>query len=393
MKLMVNCGNCDARSATEETLTAYEQITINCGTVFVTPESKNLLNRYAVNLNCGNVVEMGKDVYLSSVNGKARIKATDAVPGKTFLHVNGTLQIDAGTENILERYEGIAVNGEVQCPESMSVYLGKMKVNGAMTYYPDRAVVLKRNAVIDRTFVLRAKEKLYWSARRMVIVDPQLDGRVLADKGATFSSKEVILAEDKVESLLETIDEEAELIIVPQGTRVILDDVELSGSALKRYGNKLFIIGDLEVPKNGGKALESLEYLRVDGDVKVWEDWKDLLLEKAEISGDIKTMGGKTGAERCVEDKPLLKITKWMLEQGPLHVEDCMKVCLDEDIPREMILEKLTICDCSKVVCSSEQEGAVSMISEDVMKIGTDETDEAKGLPDTKTIYVGDYVL
>lgn len=403
MKLMVNCGTCDARSVSEETLKAYEQITINCGSVIVTPETKNLLSQYAVNLNCGDMMELEKDVLLSSVNGVAEIKPTDLVVKKTFLEVNGVLEIGAGTEKVLEQYVGIEVNGTVQYPESMNAYLGKLKVNGAISCYPDGAVVLKRNAVIDKTFALRAKKKLYWSGKRMVMVDPDLDEDALAKKEAAFSAKEVILTEDKVESLLDCIDEKAELIIVPQGTRVILDDVELNEGTVKRYGKKLYIVGDVTVTEEAGEILADMEYLNIRGKASVPSRWKDLLLEKAEVSDSVRVVKG-----RCLQDKPKLRITREMLEREPdgLHVEDCMKVCLDEGIPSGLILEKLTICDCMKVLCSPAQEGAVAMICEDVAKIGKDEEREegigdviqdalsgAKKLLDTKIVNAGDYVL
>lgn len=403
MKLIVNCGTCDTRNVSEETLKAYEQITINSGAVVVTPESKNLLNQYAVNMNCGDVLELDKDVLLSSVNGVVQMRPTDLVPRKTFLEVNGVVEIAAGTEKVLEAYVGIEVNGTVQYPESMSAYLGKLKVNGQVSCYPDEAVVLKRNAVIDKTFVLRAKKRLYWSARRMVMVDPDLDGEALASKGATFSSKEVILAEDKVESLVDCIDEKADLVIVPQGTRVVLDDVELNEGMVKRYGKKLYIVGDMTVTEEWGGILKDMEYLSIQGDASVPGCWRDLLLEKAEVSGDVRMIKG-----RCLKDRPKLKISREMLEREPegIYVVDCMKVCLEEDIPNDLILERLSICDCMKVVCSPAQEGAVSMICQDVAKIGVDEDKEegigalvqdvlsgVKKLVDTKVINAGDYVL
>ena len=375
MKLMVNCGTCDARSVSEETLKAYEQITINCGSVIVTPETKNLLSQYAVNLNCGDMMELEKDVLLSCVNGVAEIKPTDLVVKKTFLEVNGVLEIGAGTEKVLEQYVGIEVNGTVQYPESMNAYLGKLKVNGAISCYPDGAVM----------------------------VDPDLDGDALAKKEAAFSAKEVILTEDKVESLLNCIDEKAELIIVPQGTRVILDDVELNEGTVKRYGKKLYIVGDVTVTEEAGEILADMEYLNIRGKASVPSRWKDLLLEKAEVSDSVRVVKG-----RCLQDKPKLRITREMLEREPdgLRVEDCMKVCLDEGIPSDLILEKLTICDCMKVLCSPAQEGAVAMICEDVAKIGKDEEREegigdviqdalsgAKKLLDTKIVNAGDYVL
>lgn len=403
-KMIINCGDCDARNVSEETLAAYESIVINAGTVLVTPEAKNLLNRYAVTMNCGDVLELEKDVKLSQVNGSAQIRSSDMVPGRTYLVVNGSLEIGPNTEKVLQQYAGISVNGSVTCPESMGSYLNMLSVNGSTVCYPDEAVVLKRNAVIDKTFVLRAKKKLYWSAKRMIMVDPELDAAALAAKGATFSTKEVILAQSKVEALIDLIDEQAEIVIVPDGTAVIRDDVELNDMVLKKYGTKLYIIGDLHVPKEAGEALAQLEYLSVQGDAGVTEQWKELLLEKAvQITGDIKILRGRT-----ITDKMSVRISGWMLEQESdgISVVDCMKVRLDEDIPNRLILERLSVRDCMNVECTPEQESALGAVCEDVMKIGRGEESDlgigdilkgvlggAKELLDTKVINAGDYVL
>ena len=403
-KMIINCGDCDARNVSEETLAAYESIVINAGTVIVTPESKELLNRYAVTMNCGDVLELEKDVKLRSVNGSAQIRSTDMVAGKTYLDVNGSLEIGPNTEKVLEQYVGISVNGSVYYPESMGSFLSTLSVNGSSVCYPDGAVILKRSAVIDKLFALRAKEKLYWSAKRMIMVDPDLDAGKLAAKGARFSSKEVILAESKVEEMIDLIDERANIIIVPDGTQVLLDDVELSAGTVKQYGTKLYIIGDLSVPKDAGDALAAMEYLNIQGDASVSAEGKDLLLEKASvITGDIKTLRG-----RCLGDKMSVRISKWMLEQEPdgISVSDCMKVKIDEDIPGKLILERLSIHDCMNVQCAPEQEAALGAVCEDVMNIGSGGDDGmgfdnlvkgvlggAKELLDTKVVNAGDYVL
>lgn len=405
-KLIVNCGDCDARGVSEETLAAYESIIINAGDILVTPEAKELLNRYGVTMNCGDILEVEKDVKVCTVNGPGQIKSSDVVSGKTFITINGPLEIGPDTQAVLEGYVGINVNGPLTCPESMSGYIGKIKVNGPIICYPDGAIVLKRNAVIDKLFPLRAKNRLYWSAKRMVMVDPQLDAEKLAAKGATFSSGEVILAESKVESLIELIDEKAEIIIVPDGTAVILDDMELNGAALKRYGTKMYIAGDLRLTKESGTALEKLEYLNVQGDAEVPAELRELLMEKAaQITGDIQV---KAIRGRYMSDKMSVRISRKLLEQEEdgICLEDCIKVVLDRDIPDELITERLEIRDCLKVLCTPEQEAAVALVSEDVMSIGSDkEEDGTMGIggilkaalggadPDTKVINAGDYVL
>lgn len=402
-KLMINCANCDARTVSEETLKAYEAIQINCAQMLVTPETKDLLSRYGVSMNCANVMNIPTDVRVNTVNGSTEIKNTDVIHEKTFLMVNGSMEIGEGTEKVLENYVGITVNGSLLYPESMSGYVGKMQVNGSTSCYPDGAILLKRSAVIDKLFSLRAKNKLYWSARRMIMVDPQLDGAVLAAKGARFSTKEVILTEAKVESMIDLIDEKAEIIIVPDGTAVVMDDVELSELTVKKYGKKLYIIGDLKVSREASAVLESLEYLNIRGDASVPSDLKQLLLEKAHnIEGDVKAAKG-----RVLSDKMTIRVSRKLLEQEPdgILVTDCMSAVLDEDIPSELIYERLTITDCMKVKCTPEQETAVGAVSSDVMTIGDNQEESGIGnmvkdalgmgkeLLTTKIINAADYVL
>lgn len=407
-KMIINCGSCDARNVKEETLAAYESITINAGSVLVSRESKDLMNRYGVTMNCGDIKEIDQDAHINMVNGKLQIKSGDIVAGKCYLMVNGSLDIGPDTQKVLEHYVGIHVNGSVTYPESMSAFVGMLSVNGTTASYPDGAVVLKRNAVVDRLFALRAKKNLYWSARRMIMVDPQLDEAALMAKGAAFSAKEVILAESKVESMIDLIDEKAEIIIVPDGTSVIMDDVTLNAATVKKYGKKLYIIGDLKVFAEGAEALEQLVYLNVRGDASVTAELRDRLTEAlTEISGEVKVSKPLKG--RRIEDKMNLRISKWLLEQETdgITVSDCMKLTLDDDIPAELILERLSVSDCMEVRCSADQEAAVAAVSEDVMWIGSAHPEGdmdigslvkgalsgTKALLDTKIVNAGDYVL
>lgn len=397
-KLKINCGICDARNVSEETLSAYESVTINCGDLMVTPETQALLSRYGVAMNCGNTRCLPRDAVVRQINGSHKLTPAD-VPGKqAYLSVNGSLEIAPGSEKVLERCVGISVNGTLLCPESLGSCLQNVSVNGATTLYPDDAIVLKRTAVIDRLFALRAKERLYWSARRMIFTDPLLDGEKLAGKGAKFQSREVILTESLVDSLLGCIDEQADMIIVPDGTTVICDDVTLTSVTVKKSGPKLYIAGDLEITPESRAALEQMEYLCVQGDATVPEDMQALLLEKAEIGGILQVRNPFLG--RRVSEKVSLRLSKWMLEQEPhgLWVEDCAIVKVDEDIPNQLILDKLHLVECGVVHCGDAQESALAMVSEDCGVIGSEGDDiseqlEGKNDPDTVTINAGEYVF
>ena len=406
-KLMINCANCDARNILEENYAHYEQITINCAMVLTNPNAKAVMNKLPLVLNCANVLEIEGDVDLRTVNGSSEIKQSDAVPGsKYYMMVNGSLTIGPNTQAQLAQCVGMSINGSLTCPESIYASLSGVTVNGSTISYPDGAILLKRSAVIDKLFALRAKSSLYWSSRRMIMVDPQLDAEKLRSKGVTFSTKEVIISQSKVEPLIDLIDENAEIIIVPDGTAVVLDDITLNEDALRRYGKQLYVIGDVTVAEDAD-ALDEIKYLNIRGDVKVPQAHKEKLLRVlTEISGEVEIAKPK-GA--VLEDKPYLKITKWMLEQQPLglYVSDCAVVKIADDIPKELITQRLHIEDCAMVKCSEELEDAVTMVCSDVAKIGGSEEGDGMGIEDilksamggikgaleTKVINAADYVL
>lgn len=395
-KLNIHCGTCDARNVSEETLSAYESITINCGDLMVTPEAQALLSRYGVAMNCGNTRCLPKDAVVRQINGSHKLTPAD-VPGKqVYLSVNGSLEIAPGSEAVLERCVGINVNGALLCPESLGSCLQNVSVNGSTTLYPDEAIVLKRTAVIDRLFALRAKERLYWSARRMIFTDPMLDGEQLAGKGATFQSREVIITESLVGSLLGSIHEQVDIIIVPDDTQVLCDDVTLTLATVRKSGPRLCITGDLEITPESREALEQMEYLCVQGDATVPEDMQALLLEKAEIGGILQVRNPFLG--RRISDRATLRLSKWLLEQEPhgIWVEDCAIVRVDEDIPNGLILDKLHLVECGVVRCGDGQESALAMVSQDCGIIGKEDADapgQTKNDPDTVTINAGTYTL
>ncbi len=398
-KLTINAATCDARKVQEETLQAYERITINVAELITDARSRALLAKYPVVMNCAEILDVPVDVRVRTVNGSTQIKSSDVPGEKSLLTVNGSLEIGPDCGKVLEQYVGIRVNGSVMYPESMSGALGMMHVNGSTVCYPDGAVVLKRNTVIDRLFALRAKNTLYWSRGSMVMVDPDLDPAVLAAKGARFSAKTAIIAESKAEALTELLDERTDIVVIPDGTAVVRDDVKLDKGVVRKYGTKLYVLGNVTVKKESAQTLEALEYLNVRGNVFVDKSLEDTLWEKLE------EIGGKVTVlkSRYLRDMESCRITQWLLEREPggIGVEDCAAVKIDEDVDKELILQRLTITDCDSVYCSSEQEDAVAAICTDCAKIGGSPEDDTKRTEDTekqpsadeRTINAADYVL
>lgn len=368
-KMVINSDVCDARKVTEETLKAYDSIVINSDLLLVNDQARERLGSAPMIFNGDRMLDIEGDVHVISINGSSKIGASDAVPeGKQFLTVNGSLTLEPGTEKILETYVGMSVNGSVTYPASLSGYMSRASINGSTICYPDGAVILKSNTPIDRIFALRAKNCLYWTRNRLIMVDPQLNPDALKAKGARFQAKQVIISESLVEGVIDLIDENADIVVVPDEVKVIADDLHLNEVALRRYGPMLYILGDVKILNEDRAALEAMTYLNIRGDVLLDESIRDLVLEKAEVAGDIEVPKGRTICNQITA-----RISRWLLEKEPkgICVENCAAVKLDDDIPNDLIVDRLTILNAASVSCTEEQEPAVGAICTNCAAIGS----------------------
>ena len=403
---MINAATCDARAVTEESLTGYENITINAATLIVGERSKELLSKYNVAMNVADVIEIpdGEDIAFKSIDGKGEIGPEDDGTG-VFLEVNGKLLIADGSENAVRSYYQIEVNGKALIPKSYEGKFANIKVNGETEYYPDGATILKEDMKIDDLFITRATNTFYYSPGNLFFLDNGINTEKMISKGLKFSAKKIVIAEGLIDKLLSLIDEEIEIVKVPDGTRLIDDDVELIPRTIKKYGTKLCVLGDVSI-KNA-EALDSLEYLFTDKTVTVSKELEEAFDEVESVYGKLKIIDPEIG---CIMDRIMVKIGAAVLKKYPkgVIITDCAKVKLSEDLSAEDIMEKVHISDCAKVICSKEQEEAVSVISEDVAMIqvsGQESEDEENGmfggmlgsllgtLKDTEMINAADYKM
>lgn len=379
-KLVINAAMCDLRGATEEKLGLYESVTVNAATVLVDARAQALLAAYPVRLNVADMLEVpdGEDVDVTMQNGAFTISAASAPAGakRTVLIVNGTLTVEPDAGEALQPYLSIRVNGTVLCPETLAGALaGRLSVNGSMTVYPEGAVLLRRTFVVDGTFPMRAKAALYFAERRVVLLDPEAEPAALVEKGVRFKTREALLAKGLAAAAAPLFDDATELTVLPDGCAFVPDDATLNEALLRRYGPRLYVNGDLTLTEDSGPLLGRLEYLRVNGNVRLPAALVDAF---GGIRAEYATLRVLRG--RQLTDKPMLRIDRALLERNPdgLQVSDCAIVKLAADIPPELIEERLTFADCGVVRCTEEQEGAVSLVSEDVGIIGQD-GDEGPG--------------
>ena len=187
---MINAATCDARAVTEESLTGYENITINAATLIVGERSKELLSKYNVAMNVADVIEIpdGEDITFKSVDGKSEIGPEDDGTG-VFLEVNGKLLIADGSENAVRSYYQIEVNGKALIPKSYEGKFANIKVNGETEYYPDGATILKEDMKIDDLFITRATNTFYYSPGNLFFLDNGINTEKMISKGLKFSAK------------------------------------------------------------------------------------------------------------------------------------------------------------------------------------------------------------
>ena len=406
-KMIVNCATCDMRTVSEETLQAYEQIVVNAATVLVTAKTKELIHRYNLMLNAADVHEIpeGEDVRLIQQNGSYHLTG-DSAPREgelSMLMVNGSLTIGDDALEAAQAYYSIQVNGSVLLPKSMAGKLGNLSVNGSTDTYPDGAILLRRNAVIDRTFPLRVRENaLYWASRRLVFTDAELNVEKLAEKGVRFASRLALIAESLAEAVTPLLTEDTDILVVPDGTKFANGYAIMDRRFLKKHGTKLYINGDLIVKPEAADVIPEIEYLYVNGQVKIPQDLVDAF---EEIGAEYEELVIQKPYGKVIEDVVRAAVDTKLLEKYPdgVQVTDCAMVRIAKDVAPELILERLAIADCAKVFCTEEQEAAVSAVSKDVAMIGSmgdlgeDVMDLVTGSlhlnPNLKVINAADYVM
>ena len=375
--LNVTAAVLDLRNVSEDTLASYEHIKLQAALMLTTPRVGALRAKYPVEMGGANALTGGEDTVVSMVNGKANLTAAQKPEKDTILMVNGKLTIAADAADTLRSYNKIIVNGKALCPESLTAVVNeKAMVNGKLSVYPDEAVVLKGTVKLDRSFLVRAKNCLYWTEKQFVAVDAKLDVDALAAKGVRFAAPKAVITEPLAEKLVPLFTDDTELVILPEGAAFVDDDLKLTPSALRRYGSKLYVTGDVNIPAESAGVLGKVEYLHVGGEVTVAAALEDAFYDIPDTEySELRVLKGA-----LMNDKPMVRITLEMLGLDPegISCTDCALVTLDKALTAEDIVEKLRISDCACIRCTMAQEAAVSAVSTDVAQIKVTDAPEER---------------
>lgn len=396
-KFLLNCEVCDARKIKEEDYKDYEQIKINTELVIVDEESKSILNRLPVTMNQESMIELpeGMQAEIRTINGKYEITGNTDVKDYTLLIVNGPLLIHPNAQETLGKYYKIVVNGPLRCPKSIEGNLGKISINGPVKIYPDDCIILDKEFHMDKYFPLRAKEgKRYYAENMVIIGDTTVDMEKLVAKNVEFVTNRLLVHESKVEECIPMFDENVEFVVVPDGMKIIYGKIVLDEKFVKKEGNKLFVYGSVEVsPECDMKVLgEILEKLIVKGDITLSREQEESFQRMdAEYDNIIYRFEG-----RVIVNKVNVSIDEKLLENSVngIRIQNVAMVNIAEEVSQQLILEKLEIMNCAKVICSKEQKSAVAVISQNVAMIGEEEKESSLiDLFTTKVINAESYIM
>lgn len=394
--LKINAVLCDVRKVTEEYLSHYNSVKIDAAALVTSPEAQAVLGKCGVAINAASNISLTEDIRFSTINGPTTISARQTVPGqRTAAMINGPVTLEPGCEAVLDSYAFLCINGPVTCPESMTSLLRGFQINGPIRAYPDGAIVLKKNTVLDRVFHLRAKQDaLYYAANQIVALAPDINFGKLAEKNVRFATRRLLVAESLAESAVPLFDEKADIEVLPDGCAYVDDDAVLDEALLQRYGGKLYIDGDLTVNAGSAAALDQVSYLRVDGTLLVSRGMKDRVLGIELVYDGMKIVGST-----LLKDRPSVEVSAAMLEAGPdgVSVMDCAEVVFAGDITPALLKEKLvSLTDCACVNCTEEQRPVIEAIAQDVACIscgGEEEESEEERDEDTVSISAVSYII
>ena len=105
----------------EDVYEGYQRIIINAEVLIASPRSREILNKLGAVINSEAIVDVAEDEIVESriSNGKEVISKGSKPQNKVILLANGKVTIEPGSEEVMEQYVYMLVNGPLYCPRSM----------------------------------------------------------------------------------------------------------------------------------------------------------------------------------------------------------------------------------------------------------------------------------
>ena len=373
--LVINAEVCDSRQINEDVYEGYKRIIINSEVLIASRRSREVLNRLGAVINSEAIVDVAEDEIVESriSNGKEVISKDSKPQNKVILLANGKVTIEPGTEDAMEQYVYMLINGSLYCPRSMKGYTDKMLINGSTVLYPEDAVMLDSKFVMDKFFPLRVKENEKYFIAKKLIIEDSVDADKLLEKNVRFETPCVVMRESKVEKLAGVFDITTKIMVIPENMTFIKGDVELSDDFFDKNGSRLYVDGDLKI-STGFTKLDELEKLTVTGTLTVRESMYQKM-KHVDIDAD--------EVEYLFEGKSIVNSAKAKVDRALLvanekgvRIVNCAVLSIDKDVEPELICDRLQIKNCAKVFCTEEQESAVHVVAKNVGMVGSNKPGE-----------------
>lgn len=318
-------------------------------------------------------VSKEEDVEMVVWNGSYKLDGDASFQKKTFLVVNGELELAAGAEKALDHITAILANGEVIYSAALN-NLPPLHVNGMKKCYPADAVKLKDELVLDKGFILRCRHSKYYVKDSVVIADENLAVDSLLEKQVEFITGRAVLAEGIFEKAALLFGEDVELEMIPDGYFYSKDNVMTEGLR-QRAGNKLYIDGDFVLENEAGIDDEDFALI-VNGTLRVPENMAGIVSQ-----GRVKYKNMQLVKGLVIENREAVAVDMAMLRENEegITLLHCAAVTLQQDIPAAVLKEKLQIAECGCVICSREQKLAAESIADMAECIATKEETQDYG--------------
>ena len=369
---IVNCDVCDARKIQEESLAGYEQILLNTDILLVDERSRGILNNLPIICNADETLEVEGDVSVVNVNGDYEISGDTLLGDQTLICVNGNLSVRPGTEKVLEKVLKISVNGSAKYPESMGPYMmDKVAINGSAQCIPDGCIELKPVYTIDKYFPLCARQNgTYYVNEKVVLTDPDVDLKALAEKNVKFVTKRFLVREELIPQSIGMFDENVELAVVPAGFALVNRDAELDDALVETCGNRLYVEGNLTLRAGSESCFDRLEKLCVNGDVRLLKRQAEAF---AKVDAEYEKLVYIKG--RIIGNSVNITVDKALLEASAdgIEIRNCAILRVKKDVEPELILDRLYVRNCAHIFCSPEQSSSLQLVCGNVAKISDGE--------------------
>lgn len=412
--LKVNTTIFDMISTTPELVNTYDEIKVNCTICLTTSRTRELLAGKKFGVNTTQMVDVGDDenIRVKTFNGVEVLNTKVTAPKEpTIVVANGALIVEDSDKKTFDQFKGIYVNGVVVHPKSLDT--SNFVVNGAMIPYPDGAILLFQGLKLTDAFLksasqgstycvlgipsnmgnkgndLMGKSQIVLKESGIMAVDP-LDLELLKNKNVRFDTSWVTVSEDNAEQLLPLVEGYIGMTLIPSGYKIMRGGI-LDSLAIRRFGVRIYVDGDLQIHAGEADALAAVEQLQVNGKVIVADSLADTFFAKCSQYGDLTVYKGEwiesVGSEVLL-DREMLEA----LEEGATFRFEESNVEIAMDIPIELLSKKLhgiILEDSSLTLGLSQHKALLKKIenhNSDLMIREHIQQAKPKQEPETKTI-------